>query len=110
MHIAGKFEFFCNIIHFLQKKKENSTSVSLWNVFSNSQLIEMEVDGKSRVSLIRWSKTHPCLAIGTDKGGLAFYNKKNQKKIPTMGKHSKRIIAGDWNKEGLLSKFFFFLC
>jgi WD repeat-containing protein 19 len=43
------------------------------------------------------------LSIGTDKGGLIFYYKKNQKKVPTMGKHSKRIITGDWNKEGLLS-------
>ncbi len=63
----------------------------------------MEVDSKSRITFIRWAKTHPVLAMGTDKGGLAFYNKKNQKKIPTMGKHAKKIISGDWNKEGFLS-------
>ena len=28
--------------------------------------------------------------------------KKNKKKIPTMGKHSKRVSSGDWNEEGLL--------
>lgn len=47
------------------------------------------------------------LAIGTDKGSLVFYNKKNQKKIPTMGKHAKKIISGDWNKEGYLSYYFY---
>lgn len=77
--------------------------MSLWNVFNNNNIVEMEVDGKSKISFIRWAKTHPCLAIGTEKGGLAFYNKKNQKKVPTMGKHAKKIISGDWNKEGLLS-------
>lgn len=42
------------------------------------------------------------MAIGSDKGGILFYNKKNQKSIPTMGKHSKKVITGDWNREGLL--------
>ena len=77
--------------------------VSLWNVFNNNNITEMEVDGKSRISFIKWAKTHPCLVIGTEKGGLAFYNKKNQKKVPTMGKHAKRIISGDRTKDGLLS-------
>jgi len=57
---------------------------------------------KEKATFAKWSKTHPVLAIGTDKGGLTFYNKKNQKKIPTMGKHTKKVISGDWNKEGFL--------
>jgi WD repeat-containing protein 19 len=52
---------------------------------------------------MKWSNTHPILVFGTDKGNLIFYNKKNKKKIPTMGKHSKKIISGDWNNEGMLS-------
>lgn len=51
---------------------------------------------------MKWSRTHPVLVVGTDKGSLIFYNKKNQKKIPTVGKHAKRVVTGDWNKEGLL--------
>lgn len=66
------------------------------------------MEEKSKGSFIRWSKTHPVLAIGTEKGILNFYNKKTQKKIPTMGKHSKRITTGDWNEEGLLSILLFF--
>jgi WD repeat-containing protein 19 len=47
----------------------------------------------------------PVLAVGTDKGSLLFYNKKSTKKVPTVGKHGKKIITGDWNKEGLLSNY-----
>lgn len=63
----------------------------------------MDLDtSKARASFAKWSKTHPVLAVGTDKGSLIFYNKRNQKKIPTMGKHSKKIVYGDWNMDGLL--------
>jgi len=75
--------------------------VLLWNVFANS-IQQLDLEEKSKGSFIKWSKTHPVLAIGTEKGILNFYNKKTQKKIPTMGKHSKKITTGDWNDEGLL--------
>jgi WD repeat-containing protein 19 len=51
---------------------------------------------------MKWSKTHPILTFGNEKGYINFYMKKNKKKIPTMGKHSKRITTGDWNDEGYL--------
>ena len=76
----------------------------LWNVFQSSTPTEIEIDNKGKATFCKWSTTHPILAVVSDKGNLIFYTKKNQKKIPTMGKHSKRIISGDWNKEGLLSK------
>ena len=41
-------------------------------------MIELEADNpKAKVSFAKWSKTHPVLAIGTDKGALIFYNKKS---------------------------------
>ncbi len=46
---------------------------------------------------MKWSKTHPVLTFGNEKGYLNFYLKKSKRKIPTMGKHSKKVIAGDWN-------------
>ncbi|CAD8171970.1 unnamed protein product [Paramecium pentaurelia] len=78
--------------------------VNLWAPFSNtSQLIQIELDNqKAKVSYAKWSKSHGILAIGSDKGGLLFYTKKQAKKLPTMGKHSKKIISGDWNNEGYL--------
>ncbi|CAK84014.1 unnamed protein product (macronuclear) [Paramecium tetraurelia] len=78
--------------------------VNLWAPFTNnSQVIQVELDNpKAKVSYAKWSKSHGILAIGSDKGGLLFYTKKQAKKLPTMGKHSKKIISGDWNNEGYL--------
>jgi len=42
------------------------------------------------------------LAVGTDKGGLVFFNRKSQRKIPCISKHGKKVIDGDWSNEGLL--------
>ncbi|KRX03337.1 hypothetical protein PPERSA_05695 [Pseudocohnilembus persalinus] len=82
--------------------QEGQNFVWLWNVFGNS-INKLELDSeKPKVTFVKWSKTHPVLVVGSDKGGLLFYNKKNQKKIPTMGKHGKKVITGDWNKDGLL--------
>ena len=88
---------------FLCILQENCNFVYLWNVFSSNNLQEMEWETKYKNTFIKWSKTHPVLVIGNEKGNLLFYNKKIQKKIPTMSKHSKKVISGDWNKEGLLS-------
>jgi len=83
--------------------QEDLAFVSLWNVFGSASLTLLELDSaKAKSSFAKWSKTHPVLVVGTDKGALIFYNKKNQKKIPTVGKHAKKVITGDWNKEGLL--------
>ena len=80
----------------------DSNFISLWNVFGQG-MQQMEMDNvKFKATFIKWSKTHPTLAIGTDKGSLIFFNKSNQKKVPTMGKHAKKITTGDWNDEGLL--------
>lgn len=57
---------------------------------------------KDLASYIVWSTTQPVLAIGTEKGSLVFFNKKNQRKIPCVGKHSKKVITGAWNQAGLL--------
>lgn len=57
---------------------------------------------KDFASYIQWSATQPVLAIGTEKGSLVFFNKKNQRKIPCVGKHSKKVNTGAWNQEGLL--------
>ena len=57
---------------------------------------------KDKITLIRWGKQNSVLAIGTEKGYLLLYNKKNQRIIPCLGKHTKKIVTGDWNKEGYL--------
>eukprot|EP00899_Mesostigma_viride_P009995 jgi/Mesvir1/18998/Mv18958-RA.1 len=55
------------------------------------------------LSVIAWARTVPILAIGTGKGNLLLYNDKLQKKIPIMGKHSRRITCGAWNMANKLA-------
>ena len=57
---------------------------------------------KAFASFIVWSRHAPVLAIGTEKGSLVFFNKKNQRKIPCVGKHSKKVNTASWNSDGLL--------
>ena len=65
------------------------------------QDIEM-ANQKEKASYISWSGVAPVLAIGSDKGSVVFFNRKNQRKIPCISKHGKRVTNGDWNKEGNL--------
>ena len=50
--------------------------------------------------MVKWSRESNVLCIGTEKGTLVFYNKKGQRKIPCVGKHSKKVLYGDWNGSG----------
>lgn len=39
---------------------------------------QLELDSaKAKTTVAKWSKTHPVLCIGSDKGTILFYNKKN---------------------------------
>ena len=51
---------------------------------------------------ISWSRTHPVLVIGTEKGNLLFFNRKSQRKIPCISKHGKKVTNGDWHNDGNL--------
>ena len=82
---------------------ENVPYVFLWSPFTTNFIEELHFENqKNKATWLKWSKTHPVLTFGNEKGYLNFYFKKNKKKIPTMGKHSKRVISGDWNDEGFL--------
>ena len=52
---------------------------------------------KDKATYISWSSTHPVLAIGTEKGSITLFNPKQQRKIPCISKHGKRVTCGDWN-------------
>lgn len=82
--------------------QEGLNYVVLWHWLAGN-LVNFEMDNsKYKATFAKWSKTTPHLAVGTDRGSLIFENRFTQKKVPTMGKHSKRIFAGDWNSEGQL--------
>lgn len=74
----------------------------MWNPGTKS-VTEIDMPSKKDLaSFIKWSGTLPVLAIGTEKGSLVFFNKQNQRKIPCVGKHSKKVITGSWNSDGTL--------
>ncbi len=73
------------------------------------------------MTFLSWSKVTSILSIGTAKGNLLIYNHQTSKyenifnifqvalilgcfrKIPILGKHSRRIISGCWSKDNLLA-------
>lgn len=75
-------------------------TISTWSVrdkkFSQIELASQ----KDKASYISWSKTHPVLGIGSEKGSVVFYNRKSQRKIPCISKHGKKVTGGDWSNGG----------
>ena len=41
--------------------------------------------------------------LGTAKGNLVLYNHKIGRKMPILGKHTKKITCGCWSTENLLA-------
>jgi len=82
--------------------QDGQQAVTVWNI-NVKTYTPIEVSGqKDRVTFIKWSHTLPVLAIGSEKGSMTYYNKSTQRKIPTVGKHSRRIVTGDWSNEGII--------
>ncbi|KAF4071641.1 hypothetical protein AMELA_G00275630 [Ameiurus melas] len=83
---------------------EKSSSVHLWdaNVNKTSQL-DSGMRPVDQLSFLLWSKTGPLLAVGTSKGNLLIYNQQTSRKIPVLGKHTKRITCGCWSSQNLLA-------
>ncbi|XP_072526408.1 WD repeat-containing protein 19 [Salminus brasiliensis] len=81
---------------------EKSSSIHLWdaNVNKTSQL---DSGMRDQLSFLLWSKTGPLLAVGTSKGNLLIYNQQTSRKIPVLGKHTKRITCGCWSTQNLLA-------
>uniref|UniRef100_A0AAZ3NV41 WD repeat domain 19 n=1 Tax=Oncorhynchus tshawytscha TaxID=74940 RepID=A0AAZ3NV41_ONCTS len=81
---------------------DKSSSVYLWdaNVNKTSQI---DSGMRDQMSFILWSKAGPLLAVGTNKGNLLIYNQQTPRKIPVLGKHTKRITCGCWSSQNLLA-------
>ncbi|MFT7807501.1 WD repeat-containing protein 19 [Arapaima gigas] len=81
---------------------DKSSAVHLWdaNVNKTSQL---DSGMRDQMSFILWSKIGSLLAVGTSKGNLLIYNQQTSRKIPVLGKHSKKITCGCWSSQNLLA-------
>ena len=78
--------------------------VTLWNTVTKSytEVVNTQTSN-DKVSFLRWSRSRPVLVFGTEKGLLTFYYKKKLNAIPCVGKHSKKVISGDWYGDDLVT-------
>ncbi|XP_071981685.1 WD repeat-containing protein 19 isoform X1 [Engystomops pustulosus] len=81
---------------------EKSSSIYMWdsNTCKTSQL---DSGMRDQMSFLLWSKTSSLLAVGTSKGNLLVYNLQTSRKVPVLGKHTKRITCGCWSSQNLLA-------
>ncbi|XP_052751599.1 WD repeat-containing protein 19 isoform X2 [Galleria mellonella] len=79
----------------------NSNSVLLWECHANKR-VTIETGLREPPSCLAWAYGEPLLAIGTQKGNLALYNHHTTKRIPIIGKHTKKITCSAWNKDSIL--------
>ena len=88
--------------NFFAAINDNSSFLYLWN--SNSLKTEkIETGLRDPLSFMAWGKSGLFLAIGTSKGNVLLYNQRAGRKIPVLGKHSKRIVSGAWSSDNLLA-------
>lgn len=80
-----------------------SSSIYLWDASVNKTSQIESGMSKDQMSFLLWSKTSPLLAVGTVKGNLLIYNRQTSRKIPVLGKHTKRITCGCWSTQNLLA-------
>lgn len=81
--------------------QQGASTVTLWSL--HTQKTEQLDFRTKEITFIAWAKNSPLFAIGTAKGALVIYNRKTRNTVPVKGKHSKKIISGCWNKNGLLA-------
>uniref|UniRef100_A0A3Q1K7R2 Uncharacterized protein n=1 Tax=Anabas testudineus TaxID=64144 RepID=A0A3Q1K7R2_ANATE len=79
-----------------------SSSIYLWDASVN-KTSQIDSGMRDQMSFILWSKTGPLLAVGTVKGNLLIYNQQTSRKIPVLGKHTKKITCGCWSSQNLLA-------
>ncbi|CAH2300032.1 WD repeat-containing 19 isoform X1 [Pelobates cultripes] len=81
---------------------DKSSSIYLWD--PNTMKTSMLDSGmRDQMSFLLWSKAGALLAVGTSKGSLLVYNLQTSRKIPVLGKHTRRITCGCWSSQNLLA-------
>nr|XP_054756020.1 WD repeat-containing protein 19-like isoform X1 [Lytechinus pictus] len=81
---------------------DKSSVVFLWDANSHRKS-QVDSGFKDSLTYLLWSKSGPQLAIGTTKGNLLIYNHQTSRKVPILGKHTKKIICGAWSAQNLLA-------
>jgi WD repeat-containing protein 19 len=87
---------------FFAAINDSSSFLYMWNSTS-LKTEKIETGLRDPLSFMAWGKSGLFLAIGTSKGNVLLYNQRAGRKIPVLGKHSKRIVTGAWSSDNLLA-------
>jgi len=80
---------------------EKSSHLFLWDS-TQKKVTKVDSGAKDAHSVLAWSGREAVLVIGTAKGNCILYNHKLGRKVPILGKHSKRITTGCWSAKSNL--------
>ncbi|KAI5712448.1 hypothetical protein M8J76_013327 [Diaphorina citri] len=80
----------------------NSSAVNVWNTYTKKRTI---VDSGLRdpLTCLVWCKVGQVLAIGTARGNLTVYNHMTSKRVPVLGKHTRKITTCAWSQNNMLA-------
>ncbi|XP_075423964.1 WD repeat-containing protein 19 isoform X2 [Ascaphus truei] len=81
---------------------DKSSSIYMWDPNTN-KTSQLDSGMRDQMSFLLWSKAGTLLAVGTSKGSLLIYNLQTSRKVPVLGKHTKRITCGCWSSQNLLA-------
>lgn len=82
---------------------QNTSNITLWDVNQMKKQV-VETGLRDAPSCLLWSKKLQILAVATTRGNLALYNHETSKRIPILGKHTKKIVCGAWSTENILGE------
>ncbi|CAL4106792.1 unnamed protein product, partial [Meganyctiphanes norvegica] len=81
---------------------DRSPLVHVWDA-NSGRVQHLDSGLRDTLTFLSWSKTAPLLAVGTAKGNLMIYNHQTSRRIPVVGKHSRKIQSGCWSSSNLLA-------
>lgn len=81
--------------------QQDKAVVALWKL-STRTIQHLDTSLKDPASYLCWNCSGNLLAVGTQKGNLAIYDKASSRILPVVGKHSRRITCGAWNSQDQL--------
>ncbi|XP_043548785.1 WD repeat-containing protein 19 isoform X2 [Chiloscyllium plagiosum] len=81
---------------------DKSNAIYLWDA-NTHKTTQLDSGMRDQMSFLMWSKAGSLLAVGTTKGNLLIYSLQTSRKVPVLGKHTKRITCGCWSSQNLLA-------
>ncbi|XP_076036473.1 intraflagellar transport protein Oseg6 [Oratosquilla oratoria] len=81
---------------------DRSPLVHMWDA-NSGRVQHLDSGLRDTLTFLTWSKSAPLLAVGTAKGNLMIYNHQTSRRIPVVGKHSRKIQSGCWSSGNLLA-------